>query len=101
MANGVSPAPGFYESIVRRIEQMEQESIWIPLIYSRSSMRLAIASLGFSMILFGCVFATEWSVDNAHYAFNDGGSEMVSSSTDLNLQRDAVLVQFATYRKPN
>ncbi len=55
----VTPLPGFYDRVRTRIEQIEQQSIWIPVIYSRVTVRLAIACFCFSLALFGYVFGTE------------------------------------------
>lgn len=91
------PAPGFCERVVGRIEVIQGQSIWIPLITSRAPKRLAMACFGLSLILLGYVFAAERSFDAAPYVVNDRIFGLVSMAPDLPQQRDAVLVQFAAY----
>jgi len=95
----MSPAPGFYARVLCRIEDIEENSIWIPFIYSRSSVRLATACFTLSLLLFAYVVTAEWNRDIS--PANGQGAEAVYTASDVQQQRDAVLRQLAIYRKPN
>jgi hypothetical protein len=53
------------------------------------------------MVLLGYLFAAEWNVDNSLYIPGGKGSDVVFSVTDAQRQRDAVLMEIATYQKPD
>jgi len=97
----LTPSPGFYERVRSRIEQIERQSIWIPFIYSRFSTRIAISFLALSLAAFGYVVAAEWNANGAERTLNGRVSDAIFNPTDLQQQRDAVLMQFAAYRQPN
>jgi hypothetical protein len=95
-----TPAPGFYERVQSQIDQFGRQSIWIPFIYSSRPMRLVTACLGAFFILLAYLFAAEWNVNSAAYLVDSRGST-ISSPADLHEQRDAVLIQIATYDRPD
>jgi len=97
----LTPSPGFYERVRNRIEQIERQSIWIPFIYSGFPIRIAISFLALSLAAFWCVVAAEWNANGAERTLNGEVSDAIFNPTDLQQQRDAVLMQFAAYRQPN
>lgn len=93
------PAPGFYARVLQCIEERAKRSIWYGLVYSPAGKRLAYASLSLALALGMYVIAAEQFdrplpakpavVEQANaQVFGDGGSAQ---------QRDAVLVNFASY----
>ena len=96
-----TPAPGFYARVRNQIDQFEPQSIWVPFIYSRSPTRLVTACLGASLLLLAYLFGAEWNVNNAAYLVDGRGSKAISSPADVHQQRDAVLIQIATYDRPD
>jgi hypothetical protein len=92
-----TPAPGFYERVRGQIDQFERQSIWIPFIYSSLPMRLVTACFGVSFALLAYLFAALWNGNNAAYLVDGRGSMAISSPANVHQQRDAVLIQIATY----
>jgi hypothetical protein len=86
----VNPAPGFYERVCSRIEEVNRQSIWVPLIYSRFRWRVVTACLALALGTLSYVLATGRSANDP-----------IFSSAGPQQQRDAVLTQIVTYRKPN
>ena len=97
----LTPPPLFYERVLSRIEQVEGQSIWIPFIYSRFRMRLVTLCLGLSFAALSYVFATEWNMNDGQNTITVRASDAIFNPTDVQQERDAVLIQFAAYRKPN
>ena len=97
----VTPSPGFYERVLSRIERIERQSIWVPFIHSPFPARAATAFLGLSLAALGYVVAAERNINDAPYIMNGGGSDPILSPTNVQQQRNAVLMQIVTYRKPN
>ncbi len=97
----VTPPPGFYDRVQTRIEQIEQQSIWIPVIYSRVTVRLAIACFCFSLALFGYVFGTEGNANSQEYTMSAKESDWIFSARGIQQQRDAVLMEIKTHLKRN
>ena len=97
----LTPSSEFYERVLNRIQQVEQQSIWAPFIYSPFRTRLVIACLGVSLAALSFVFATEWNMNDAQYTMTGRASDAIFSPIDVPQERDAVLMQFAAYRKPN
>lgn len=86
----VSPVPGFYERVCSRIEEMNRQSIWVPLIYSRFRWRVVTACLALALGTLSYVLAAGERAD-----------DWIFSSASPQQQRDAVLTQIITYRKAN
>lgn len=85
----LSPTPGFYERVRSRIQEIERQSIWAPLIYSRFHWLLVTACLALALAAISYVFSAGWKANDAIFSANP------------QQQRDAVLTQIVTYRKPN
>lgn len=85
-----TPAPGFYERVCSQIQEMAGQSIWVPFIYSRFPSRFVTACLALALAAFSYVFGAGWNTNDP-----------IFSSTNPAQQRDAVLTQIVTYRKPN
>jgi hypothetical protein len=86
----VNPAPGFHDRVCSRIEEINRQSIWVPLIYSRFRWRLVTACLALALGTLSYVLAAARSANDP-----------IFSSASPQRQRDAVLTQIVTYRKPN
>lgn len=91
------PVPGFYARVLQRIEDHAKRSIWYGLVYSPFGKRLAYASLSLALILGLYVIAAEESDRDAVYA----RSPEVSGAPSPDEQRDAVLVNLASYSVPS
>jgi hypothetical protein len=92
----VAPSPGFYARVLSRIETVQQQSIWAPLIYSEFRVRLIAVCLSLSLASAAYVLATEWSL-NEGTAINAGSPAMIIGSNDTQHRRDAVLTELITY----
>jgi hypothetical protein len=99
--SGLTPSPGFYERVRRRIEEIECQSIWAPFIYSRVPIRLASSFLVLSFIVLGYVLATEANANDDEGAFTGATSGEIFNGTNVQQQRDAVLRQIGAYRTPD
>lgn len=96
----VTPVPGFYERVRSRIEQVSQQSIWMPLVYPHFPKRFVAALLGVSLVLLGYTVAGEWYTYDPDHIANSGSANVISTAiVDPQQQRDVVLMQIATYRK--
>ena len=86
----IAPAPEFYERVCSRIQEIEGQSIWVPLIYTRFRWRFATAWLALALATLCYVLAEGGSANNA-----------IFSSANPQQRRDAVLDEIVSYRKPN
>ena len=104
-AEELEPGPGFYARVLQRIEERTKDSIWAFFIYSPVSKRLMYASLTLALLLGTYVISRE--SDDGHLT----GSDVTASVTQQvdeeapvtgspAEQRDAVLVNFASYSRP-
>ena len=84
----ILPAPGFYERVCGRIQDIKGQSIWVPLIYSRFHWRLVTAFFALALGTLSYVLATGW-----------GGNHSIFSANSQQ-RRDAVLTEIVTYSKP-
>lgn len=85
----VNPAPGFYDRVGSRIEEISRQSVWVPLIYSRFRWRFVTACLALALGTLSYVLAGQ------------SANDPIFSSASPQEQRDAILTQIVTYRKPN
>jgi hypothetical protein len=100
----VEPVVGFYARVLQRIEERAKGSIWAIFIDSPFGKRLVFASLALAMLLSTYVVAEE-SRDGhlggnpiiAQETHNDPDEPVMGSRSQ---QRDAVLVNFASYEEP-
>lgn len=93
------PTAGFYARVMQRIEESAPVSVWSFFINSAFSTRLAYASLAVALLL-GTYLITEESQDG-----HIGGRFVAHQTADVTPvigdqqeQRDAVLVNFASYQ---
>ena len=95
----LEPAPGFYARVLQRIEDRAKRSIWYGLVYSPAGKRLAYASLSLALVLGLYVLAAEQMDRPAvtHRAVMQRTVPEVSGANTPAEQRDAVLVNFASY----
>ncbi len=101
----VDPSPGFYARVLQCIEERAKDSIWAVFIYSPFRKRLVFASMALAILL-GTAVVSEESADGhlaeeqlaiqQDAAFHNHMPVIGSQSE----QRDAVLVNFATYEEP-
>ncbi len=95
----LEPAPGFYARVLQRIEQRAKRSIWYGLVYSPVGKRLAYASLSLALALGLYVIAAEQMdrpVVTKPTIAQQNAPEVSGAGTPTE-QRDAVLVNFASY----
>ena len=93
------PASGFYARVLQRIEQRAKRSIWYGLVYSPVGKRLAYASLSLALALGLYVIAAEQMdrpVATKPTIAQQNAPEVSGAGTPTE-QRDAVLVNFASY----
>ena len=93
----LEPAPGFYARVLQRIEERAKRSIWYGLVYSPFGKRLAYASLSLALLLGLYVIAAEHSDHDLTRSYAVRLSPEVSGASNPDEQRDAVLVNFASY----
>ena len=84
----IIPTPGFYERVCGRIQQIKEQSIWVPLVYSRFRWQLVTACLALALGTLSYVLATGWGANHSIF------------SSNLQQRRDAVLAEIVTYSKP-
>jgi anti-sigma factor RsiW len=87
---GIEPRPGFYARVLDQIEQQSGASIWSALLQSAFSRRLAMASAALVLLLGTYLVSTEPG--------NQDSVPTVQYSSSPQQQRDAVLVNLASYR---
>ena len=97
----LEPAPGFYARVLQRIEERAKRSIWYGLVYSPIGKRLAYASLSLALVLGFYVIAAEETDHGATTTSYAQLSPEVSAAPNPDEQRDAVLVNFASYAVPS
>ena len=93
------PAPGFYARVLQRIEERAKRSIWYGLVYSPVGKRLAYGSLSLALALGLYVIAAE-QMDRplpSKPAVAERVNTQVFGESGAAEQRDAVLVNFASY----
>jgi len=95
----MEPLPGFYARVLQRIEDRAKASIWAGFLRSPLRTRFAYASLSLALLLGMYVFVEERADLDPHaqavIAQQSNSAESVFG--DQNQQRDAVLVNFASY----
>lgn len=95
----LEPTPGFYARVLQRIEECAKRSIWYGMVYSPVGKRLAYASLSLALVLGLYVIAAEQSDRPApgRPAVVEPVNAQVFGASGTAEQRDAVLVNFASY----
>src|SRR5690349_5569595 len=84
---GLTPSAGFYERVRRRVEEIECQSIWAPVIYSRVPIRVASSFLVLSFMALGYIIATEVNAGDGADAFTGVTSHEISNSPNVEQQR--------------
>lgn len=100
------PAPGFYARVMGRIEDQARASFWLPFLDPRFGRRLAVASAALIVLLATYLVTTEskapdlappaTAVVNVAPASDESAQ---SDSIEQQQQRDAVLVDLASYHE--
>jgi hypothetical protein len=95
----LEPTVGFYARVVQRIEERANSSIWSFLIDSPFGKRLAYASLAIALLL-GTYVVSEESQDGhlSNRVVVSQNSSFTPVIGNQQEQRDAVLVNFASYQ---
>lgn len=86
------PPPGFYARVMDRIDRQVDNSIWAVLLRPNFGRRIAIASAAMAVLLGSYLITSE------HRATTPASREISQEST-LPQQRDAVLVNLASYQQ--
>jgi hypothetical protein len=102
-ADEMEPFVGFYGRVLQRIEERAKDSIWAVFVDSPFGKRIMFASLALAMLL--CTYVVAQESRDGHLGgdpiiaqdVNLGGDEPVNGSRSQ--QRDAVLVNFASYQQ--
>jgi hypothetical protein len=97
--NGLTPSLGFYGRVLSRIEAMQRHSIWLPVIYSRFYTGLVTACLGVSLTVLAYLFGTELNTKSVLHPVSGGVSDVIFSTSTVQQQRDAVLMELVAYPK--
>ena len=99
----VEPVVGFYGRVLQRIEETARDSIWAIFVDSPFGRRLVYASLALAMLL--CTYVVAEESRDGHL----GGNPIIAQDArsmdepvmgSVSHQRDAVLVNFASYEEP-
>jgi hypothetical protein len=86
------PRPGFYARVMDRIDRQADNSIWAVLLRPAFGRRIAIVSGALVMLLGSYLITSERSAPAA-------AQQEVSQESTLPQQRDAVLVNLASYHE--
>jgi len=87
------PPPGFYARVMDRIDRQADNSIWAVLLRPNFGRRIAIASAAMVVLLGSYLITSE------HRATTTAASREISQESTLPQQRDAVLVNLASYQQ--
>ncbi len=93
---------GFYARVLERIEQRTSISAWAAFLYSPFSRRLAYGSLSAALIITAYLFTAE-SIDGHIFGETASTIRLAPQTSRVfgsqSEQRDAVLVNFASYQE--
>jgi hypothetical protein len=98
----VELAPGFYARVLNRIEEREDDSIWAALLEPAFGRRLAIACGTLALLLGTYLASTERNEHGSapsSIAISDDRTASFGDGAIQPSQRDAVLVDLASYRE--
>jgi predicted anti-sigma-YlaC factor YlaD len=101
----VEPRPGFYARIVDRIDRQTDNSIWAIFLRPAVGRRLAIASATLALMLGAYLISTERTEQTPQQPvaisspWEAGPDFNISASASLAEQRNAVLVNLASYHE--
>jgi predicted anti-sigma-YlaC factor YlaD len=99
----VGPSPGFYARVMERVEEQDRTSVWSVFLRPSFGRRLAIASAAL-VVLLGTYLVTTESGENVAPSpvatvTGQGASEGAVQDSLKQQQRDAVLVDLASYHE--
>jgi anti-sigma factor RsiW len=100
-AEGVEPRPGFYARVVERIEA-QPATIWSVFLERKFGFRLAVASAALVALLGTYLITSEPSgpeFSSSPAAVQAGAHQAGVQNDESQQQRDAVLVDLASYRQ--
>lgn len=86
------PNPGFYARVMDRIDRQADNSIWAILLLPNFGRRIAIASAAMAVLLGSYLITSERRAQAP-------AQREISQETTLPQQRDAVLVNLASYQQ--
>jgi len=86
------PSPGFYARVMDRIDRQADNSIWAVLLLPNFGRRIAIASAAMAVLLGSYLITSERRAQAPV-------QREISQETTLPQQRDAVLVNLASYQE--
>ena len=93
---GEEPRPGFYARVMDRIERQTDLSIWSIFLRPSFGRRIAIASATLALLMSVYLVSTE----PGDREYSSSSPAVVTASDDsVQQQRDAVLVNLASYRE--
>lgn len=103
----IEPAVGFYARVVDRIDNQARASIWLPFLDPRFGRRLAVASAALIALLATYLVTTERGAPElapapatvVMTATPASNAALQSDSAEQQQQRDAVLVDLASYHE--
>jgi anti-sigma factor RsiW len=93
------PRAGFYARVMERIEAQQPFSIWSVFLDRKFGFRLAVASGMLAALLGGYLLSSEPGGPEAGVAATVTAASDPSSDTGAQQQRDAVLVDLASYHQ--
>lgn len=97
----IEPPPGFYARVMGRIEAQARSSVWYLFVESHFARRIAFASLLLAILMGTYLVGTEPAVltaDRSDVVVNEDGPAPVLAR-EISRDRDAVLVNLATYQE--
>jgi hypothetical protein len=100
-AKGAEPRAGFYARVMERIEAQQPFSIWSVFLQPKFGFRLAVASGMLAALLGAYLVTSEPGGPEASVAATTISSPVTDTSLDQDgsRQRDAVLVDLASFRQ--
>jgi hypothetical protein len=98
-AGEVAPRAGFYARVMERIEAQRPISIWSVFLDRKFGFRLAVASGMLAALLGGYLVSSEPAEPESGGVAAAVAMAAPSSDTGAQQQRDAVLVDLASYRQ--
>jgi anti-sigma factor RsiW len=98
-ANPPSPRPGFYARVMERIEAQRPVSIWSVFLDRKFGFRLAVASGMLAVLLGGYLVTSEPAGPETGATATLAAPAAASAESGEQQQRDAVLVDLASYRQ--
>jgi anti-sigma factor RsiW len=105
LRSDVEPRPGFYARVIDRIDRQTDSSIWAIFLHPAFGRRLAVASATLALMLGAYLISTERSDQipvqqpAAFSALEAGPDFNIPASAPLSEQRNAVLVNLASYHE--